>query len=410
MAERDTTRQILVPKAALNAVYRPYLTAAQPTQIFFGGAGSGKSVFLAGRSVLDALCGRNTLILRQVARTLRHSCVNEVEKAIGRFNQQESFLHNKAEMSFHCLSSGAQILFAGLDDAEKVKSLTPRQGALTDIWVEEATQCRGQDIKQLEKRLRGLSPFPKRLTLSFNPVSRAHWLYGRYFQDWQEGQRVLETPDLLILRTTHEDNAFLTEGDHAALLKEGDSYFHRVYTLGEWGERSGLIFERWRVEDLGALTSQADHLRFGLDFGYAADPCAAVKLHLCRDRIYVLDELYLHGLSNEALAAHLLRFCGGQPLVCDSAEPKSIAELRRCGVQALAARKGPDSVRYGLQWMGRHELVVDFRCRNFLRELQSYRWRQDSGGAALPIPEGPDHLMDAARYALEGDSLQRFAR
>jgi len=404
-------RAISVPQDSFNACYLPCLSAQQRHQIFFGGAGSGKSVFLASRCALDALTGRNTLIARQVARTLRNSTFNEISKAIARFGLKPHFEVNKAEMSIDCLSSGAQILFAGLDDVEKIKSLTPRRGVLTDIWVEEATECRYSDIKQLEKRLRGNSPHKKRLTMSFNPVSRSHWIYKAYFTGWGEGQRQALSDDLLILRTTHEDNRFLTQDDRRALEGEQDAYFHQVYTRGEWGEQAGAIIKNWRADDLSALKKTADKLRFGLDFGFVSDPCAVIKLHLDSDRrrIYILEELYLRGLSNEALAARLKPLCGNALIVCDSAEPKSIAELRRYGVKALASKKGPDSVRYGLQWLQRHEIICDHSCYHFMEELENYRWRQDKGGGQLPQPEGPDHLMDALRYALEADSGEKFA-
>lgn len=404
-------RRIIIPPGAFNQCYRPCLSAGQFRQIYFGGAGSGKSVFLAGRAALDALTGRNTLIVRQVARTLRHSCFNEVQKAAHRLGIADHFSLNRSDLSLTCRDNGAQILFLGLDDTEKIKSLTPQRGALTDIWMEEATECRYEDMKQLEKRLRGYSPHKKRLTMSFNPVSRGHWIYRHFFTGWQEGQRELVEDELLILRTTYRDNRFLTEDDRRNYESERDEYFRRVYTLGEWGEQAGAILPNWHAEDLSELKKNADRLRHGLDFGYAADPAAAIRLHadIGRGRIYVLAELREKGLSNEALARRLQDFCGGHPIICDSAEPKSIAELRRRGVAAIPARKGPDSLRHGLRFLQGMEIIVDHGCVNMMEELESYRWRKGADGSSLPIPQGEDHLLDAMRYALEGDSLLHMA-
>ncbi len=404
-------RRIIIPPEAFNACYLPHLGAQQFRQIYFGGAGSGKSVFLAGRAALDALCGRNTLIVRQVARTLRHSCFNEVQKAVLRFGLVDHFAVSRSDLCLTCRGSGAQILFLGLDDTEKIKSLTPARGALTDIWMEEATECRYEDMKQLEKRLRGHSPHKKRLTMSFNPVSRGHWIYRNFFMGWQEGQRELAEEELLILKTTYRDNRFLTEDDRRNYESEQDDYFRRVYTLGEWGEIAGAVLPRWRSEDLSGLKPCADRLRFGLDFGYARDPAAAVKLHIdtARGRVYVLEELREKGLSNEQLARRLAGFAGRHPLTCDSAEPKSIAELRRHGIMAMPARKGPDSLRHGLRWLQGMEIIVDHACVNMMEELEGYRWRKDAAGNSLPIPQGEDHLIDAMRYALEGDSLGSVA-
>lgn len=405
-------RRIVVPRDAFNACYLPWLDARQARQVFFGGAGSGKSVFLAGRAVLDALTGRNTLVVRRVARTLRGSCYNEVRKAAQRLGVLRHFRESRTEMSFTCRHNGAQILFLGLDDVEKIKSLTPRSGPLTDIWMEEATECRYHDLKQLEKRLRGRSRHKKRLTMSFNPVSRGHWLYREYFAGWQEGARLYKDDDLLIVRTTHRDNRFLSDDDRRAYEAERDPYYHRVYTLGEWGELSGQVFCGWHAEDLSGLAARADQLRIGLDFGFSQDPAAAVRLHLDRKRgrVYVLDELYLRGLSNARLAERLRAFAGDHPIVCDSAEPKSIAELRSLGLRALAAQKGPDSLRHGIRFLQGLEIIVDRRCTHTMAELQSYRWRQDASGGCLPTPEGDDHLIDAMRYALEQDSRRQRAQ
>ncbi len=405
-------RRLIVPAHAFNACYIKHLTAPQRYQIFFGGAGSGKSVFVADRCMLDALCGRSTLVVRQVARTLRNSCYNQIAKSIVRFRAQEHFRMNRTEMSMTCTYSGAQILFTGLDDTEKVKSITPESGVLTDIWVEEATETRQEDIRQMEKRLRGLSRHRKRLTMTFNPVTRGHWIYRRFFDGFGDDRNELVTEDLLILRTTYRDNRFLTNDDRRSYEGESDRYFRQVYTLGQWGETGEAIFTRWRAEDLSGISRTADTLRCGLDFGFANDPSAAVLVHYDRahKRVYVLKEMCLRGLTNDLLADRLRAFASKVPVTCDSAEPKSIAELRRLGIPAHPARKGPDSVLHGIQWLMQHELVVDTRCTHMQQELMSYRWRRDARGDALPIPEaGEDHLMDSLRYALEGDRLANWA-
>ena len=409
--EKPGSPRLMVPASAFNACYLPFMQAQQRTQIFYGGAGSGKSVFLATRCVLDAMTGRNTLVVRQVARTLRASCFAEAQKSIARFGLGGLFRVNKSEMSVNCLTNGAQILFLGLDDAEKVKSITPARGALTDIWAEEATECAYPDIKQLEKRLRGLSPHKKRLTLSFNPVSRGHWLYRTYFGEFPDDKGLLEAENLLILRTTYRDNRFLTGDDREALEGEKDPYFRQVYTQGSWGQLGGAVLSNWRAGG-PPVELQREKLRCGVDFGFAGDPAAAVRaLYDSKRRvIYILEELYEKGLTNDRLAEKLKPFSDGLPLVCDSAEPKSIAELRRYGLYTLPARKGPDSLTHGLQWLMQQEIVVSPRCPRFRDELLGYRWKPDGMGGVLNRPEGEDHLIDALRYAMEGDSGSKAAR
>ncbi len=402
--------RLTVPASAFNACYLPHLLAPQRTQIFFGGAGSGKSVFLAGRCALDAMAGRSTLVVRKVARTLRSSCFAEIGKGIERFGLSGAFTLRREDMTVTCGASGAQILLCGLDDVEKVKSITPQRGALTDVWVEEATEVALRDVKQLDKRLRGQSPHPKRLTLSFNPVSRAHWLYREYFADFPEDKGILVIPDLLILRTTHRDNRFLTPGDREALEGERDGYFRQVYTLGEWGEAGGTVLTGWKVGE-PPRDFPREELRCGVDFGFSQDPCAAVLLRYDarHRRIYALSEICERGLTNDRLAAKLRDMAGNIPVHCDSAEPKSIAELRQCGIHALPARKGPDSLAHGLRWLMGQEIVISPRCFNLREELMGYRWKPDGQGGYLPLPEGADHLIDAMRYALEGDAAHRSA-
>ena len=197
-------------------------------------------------------------------------------------------------MLITCNLNGSQILFSGLDDSEKIKSITPANGVLTDIWIEEATETSYDDFKQLEKRLRGESRHAKRITLSFNPVYKEHWIFRQFFGNWQDGTNEYHDDGLSILKTTYKDNRFLTYEDRRALENEQDEYYREVYSLGNWGVLGDVIFRNWRSEDLSEMKKTADKLYFGLDFGFSSDPCAVVKLHYdkANKRIYVLDEIY----------------------------------------------------------------------------------------------------------------------
>ena len=190
-------------RVQVNKKYIPYLVKDKPrTQIFFGGASSGKSVFLSQRTVLDVLRGgRNYLVVRNVAKTLRASAFTEITKVIREAGLSLFFKINKGGMVITCYN-GYQILFAGLDDVEKLKSMTPEKGVLTDIWLEEATEMAESDVKQLYKRLRGTSTHYKRVTLSFNPILKTHWIYKRYFSAWTDSSKKHEDPDVCILKTT----------------------------------------------------------------------------------------------------------------------------------------------------------------------------------------------------------------
>lgn len=396
-----------IDRNVFNDAYLPYLFEDGPrTQIFFGGSSSGKSVFLAQRAVLDvAAGGRNYLICRNVARTIRNSTFNEIQKAINNFKLRDFFKINKSEMTITCLN-GYQILFAGLDDPEKIKSITPAKGVITDIWVEEATETDRAAVKQLDKRLRGESQKSKRLILSFNPILQDHWIHEEYFDGWDDSKNVLQDRDRLILKTTYKNNKFLAEDDICALENETDEYYYNVYTLGNWGVLGSVIFKNWRTEDLSEIREVFDNFRNGLDFGYAKDPAAVPHTAYIpkKNQIYVLDEIYETELTNDVLAERILNMIGKQLVTADSAEPKSIAELRNMGVNVRGAKKGKDSVNFGIQWLQRQEIIVDVRCQNMVNELKKYKWKEDAAGNPLPIPVDKDnHLIDALRYAYESD-------
>jgi phage terminase large subunit len=404
------TLKLKVEPSAFNSVYRPYFTDDHRIQIFFGGSSSGKSYFLGQRVVLDTIRGRNTLVLRNVARTIRSSCWNEIIKAIARMGLKEYFQVGASEMIIRCKINGSQILFAGLDDVEKIKSITPEEGPLTDLWIEEATEIDYKDYKQLEKRLRGRSQFTKRVTLSFNPIYKDHWLFKEFFGGWDDSKREYRDETLSILKTTYKDNRFLNPDDIRALETERDEYYRNVYTLGNWGVLGDVIFRNWCTSDLSAFNT--DKPLFGLDFGFSSDPAASVKVHYDRagKKIYILDELHEKGMTNSQLAETLKPWVGGHYITCDSSEPKSIKELQNLGIRAIGAKKGPDSIMHGIQWLQGHELIVDVKCQHTKNELQLYQWRKDKDGQSMRVPEDRNnHLIDALRYCLEHESTARYA-
>jgi len=224
--------EIEVQSNSYNLVYRPFFGDERRLQIFFGGSSSGKSYFIAQRAVLDLMDGRNYLVCRSVARTIRESCWNEVSKAIIRMGLRDYFRMGQSDLRITCLHNGSQMIFAGLDDVEKIKSITPAVGVITDIWMEEATEIARRDYKQLEKRLRGRAVHPKRMTLSFNPISKEHWIFKEFFGRWDDTKTLYEDEQMFILKTTYKDNRFLMPEDIYSLLHEKDEYYRDVYTLG----------------------------------------------------------------------------------------------------------------------------------------------------------------------------------
>lgn len=379
-------------------------------QIYFGGSSSGKSFSLAQRTVLDVLGGkRNYLVVRNVQSTIRRSCLNEITKAINSFKLSEYFSINKTDMVITCNLNNKQILFCGLDDVEKVKSITPIDGVITDIWVEEATECEKSDIKQLDKRLRGRSEVIKRLTLSFNPILKDHWIYEEYFGIWEDNKQFIEKDNMSILKTTYKDNRFLTPDDVAALENETDKYYYEVYTLGNWGVLGAVIFKNWRVEDFSDIEKTFDNYRNGIDWGFAEDPFAYIRPHYdkTRKRLYICDEIEAIDLLNSQSAPMVKEKAGREKVICDSAEPKSVAEYRTLGVNAKGAKKGPGSIEYGIKFLQGLEIIIHPRCKNFRTEISKYKYKEDKNGKVLPVPVDKDnHLIDALRYGMEDDMKQ----
>ena len=391
----------------VNDVYIPYLNKQQRTQIYYGGSSSGKSFFLAQKAVMDNMQGANYLIVRNVAQTLRHSAFNEITKAIyallGAQKAQEIYNINKTDMAITCKLNRKQILFAGLDNVEKLKSITPINGVIEKIWIEEATETAYDAYKQLTKRLRGISNISKSVILSFNPILKEHWIYKEFFKKWQDDKTSYEDEKLCILKTTYKDNKFLTQADIASLEDETDPYFKEVYTYGNWGILGNVIYKNWRMADLSAIKSKFDNIYNGLDFGYT-NPNAFVRCHvdMKQRKIYIFDELYKRGQSFESLAYDIREKIGSQYVTCDNEDGRAINELCNNGVRALPARKGADSVLYGIKWLQKFEIIIDISCQNFKNEIQAYHWQEDKNGNAIERPvKQLDHLLDALRYATE---------
>lgn len=395
-------------KVKVNPAYLPYFNKPQFLQIFFGGSSSGKSYFLTDKIVVDVLNGVNWLCCRNVGKTIRNSVFNEITKSINSMGVKKYFSINKSDMVITCKLNNKQILFCGLDDPEKVKSITPIEGVLERIFIEEATETKRDAYMQLKKRLRGKSNHSKHIFLAFNPILKSHWIYKEFFGGWVDDKNVYEDDKTLIVKTTYKDNIFLTPEDRALLEDETDPYFYNVYTLGNWGVLGNVIFKNWRVEDLSDRIAQFDNIYCGCDFGYSVDENALIKVHLDKKRrkIYIFDEWYQAGMSDDELARVCKQFFGTQLVACDSSEPKTIDYLALNNVNAYPVKKGADSINRGIRFIQGYEIIIDVRCQNFKNEIECYHWQEDKYGVAMAKPvDERNHLLDALRYSLENEML-----
>lgn len=230
-----------------NAFNRAYLPLLQNDEsrylVLYGGAGSGKSVFAAQRLLVRLMerPGRNLLVARAVAATHRDSTYALFRQVISRWGLEGLFRYTEGDLRITC-KNGNAVIFKGLDDPEKLKSVTFPRGELTDVWIEEASELTEAQFNQLDLRLRGRGE-RKQITLTFNPVSSMHWLKGRFFDR--------EDPRAVVLKTTYKDNAFLDQ-DYIRTLegyRESDPYFYQVYCLGEWGVLGRSVFHVQKVAE-----------------------------------------------------------------------------------------------------------------------------------------------------------------
>lgn len=402
--------EVNISPKVFNPAYLPYLRSPTRYQIFYGGSSSGKSRFVAQRTILDIMEGdRNYLLIRNTASTIRTSMFAELQQVIQAWDVAHLFTVNKSEMSITC-HNGCQALSKGLDDVEKIKSILPKSGVITDIWGEETTEFKEDDLRQLERRLRGAAKVPKRFTMTFNPILRSHWIYKRFFSGvFADNDTEYRDDSLSILKTTYKDNRFLATEDRQVLENETDPYWRDVYTLGNWGVLGDIIFKNWSVAD-NVEQDHFDNYRNGIDFGYGADPFAFNRSHYdaMRGVIYITHELHEAKQTNQMIAERVGPIIGKEVVTCDSAEPKSVQELVAAGINAQGAVKGKDSINFGVQWLQQQEIVIDRQCQHTINEFELYQWQKNKDGESLPVPvKRNDHHIDAIRYSYERDMLSR---
>lgn len=224
-----------------NDVYLPFLDNTDRYLVFYGGGSSGKSYFIAQRYIYKLIHPKrcNLLVVRQTGDTNRRSTFPLLKQVISNWNLSEHFKVNESDMRIRCKLTGNEVAFAGLDDVEKIKSITFENGELTDIWCEEATEMQEADVNQLKVRLRG-GKSKKQIVLSFNPINIQHWI-KRHF---------IDSGLATVCFSTYKDNKFLTDDDRKALedLKYTDEYTYEVYALGKWGILGKTVFNARAIQ------------------------------------------------------------------------------------------------------------------------------------------------------------------
>ena len=286
-----------------------------------------------------------------------------------------------------------------------ITSITVEVGHLCWCWFEEAFQVMNEDdFNKIDMSIRGELPkgYFKQITLTFNPWSEKHWLKKRFF----------DNPDknTLAITTNYTCNEFLGDDDRDIFntMKEKNIRRYKIEGLGEWGIAEGLVYENFEViefdpKEVSKRPGVTSH--FGLDFGYTNDPTAFIALLVDKINfeIYVFDEIYKKAMTNKDIYSEInYKGYSKEKIIADSAEPKSIEELRRLGLKRIrAARKGPDSILFGIQKLQDYKIYVHPKCENYIVEINNYVWDTKDGKIMNKPIDDYNHLMDAKRYATE---------
>lgn len=357
----------------------------------------------------------NILVVRRVYNTLRDSCYAELCWAIRRLGLEKWFDCKSSPLEITYKPTGQKIYFRGLDDPLKITSITVTRGCLCWLWIEEAYEIENEkDFDMLNESIRGAVPegLFKQITITLNPWNERHWIKTRFFD-------VKGDKDILAKSTNYMCNEWLDEADKKVFedMKKSNPRRYQVAGLGNWGITEGLVYENWEEKrfSVKTLIKKRPDIKavFGLDFGYTNDETALFcgLADIDKKELFVFDEIYKKGLSNEDIFREISKKGYVKERIrADSSEPKSIERLRQLGlINIRGARKGPDSVNNGIDYLSDYKIYILPKCKGFLKEICNYAWEKDKFGERINVPcDKFNHLMDAMRYAMEELAVGRL--
>lgn len=398
-------------KAVVGDGYKPFWNFKGRYRVCKGSRASKKSKTTALNIITRMMQypEANTLVIRKVFRTLKDSCFAELKWAIYRLGVAEWWEIKESPLEMTYKPTGQKIYFRGLDDPLKISSITVSVGFLCWCWVEEAYEITNEaSFDTLDESIRGAIPEEtglfQQITLTFNPWNEKHWIKKRFFD-------APPSPDILAMTTNFMCNEWLDEADKRVFetMRINNPRRFKVAGLGDWGIVEGVVYDNWEekafsIDEVRKLAGVRS--AFGLDFGYTNDPSALFcgLVDKTAKTIWIFDELYGQGLSNKAIYSKISEMgYAKEKIKADSAEPKSIDELRDLGLVHISpARKGKDSINNGIQFIQDYHIIVHPRCVNFITEISNYTWAEDKTGKKINVPiDDFNHLMDAMRYGLE---------
>ncbi len=390
-----------------------------------GGRGSCKSSFVSLEIVngimQDPTGHSNAIVFRLVAGTMRESVFAQISWAIDTLEVNHLWKGRVSPMGWEYVPTGAQIIFRGLDDAMKLKSIKPRKGTFRFVWFEEFAELPGPNFLRnvMQSVQRGGDSFT--VFRSFNPPMSANNWANVYIQEPDERAVTLATDYTMIPRSWLGE-AFIYEAERLRDLNP-TAYEHEY--LGKPTGTGGEVFLHLEIREItDQEIKNMGYVYYGLDFGFAVDPVCFMRVAYDnkKDTIFFLDEIYKRGMSNRSIAGAIkekgydrseevyVSHFGWEPpqkrrntIICDCAEPKSIADLQQEGLMAIACHKEPGCVEYRIKWLQHRRIVIDpKRTPNAYREFVNYSYEMDKDGNFISrLPDKENHSIDAVAYALD---------
>jgi phage terminase large subunit len=379
----------------VNDKYMPLFNDEKRIEVLYGGAGSGKSHFVAQKILIRILLAisrglkHRILALRKTQPAVRHSVFELFKHYINAWGIKADVKESTMDINF---IGGSQIKCAGLDDPDKIKSFE----GMTSAWLEEATEFNPMDLTQIDFRLRGESPLRKQIYLSFNPVNELSWLNKRFCENVDENATVVQS--------NFEDNRFLDEEyiERLRSYKDMDENLWRIYGLGEWGILENLIYSNYEIiNELSRWPDEFDEVIYGLDHGYNS-PAALVEVGILDEEIYLRELLYESKLQPQALIERMrdLDVSEYSYIYPDVSRPEINDQIYDAGFNIARKEDVKNNVKSGLDFLKTRKPKIHGASDNLIKEIRSYKYKEDRDGNVLEEPvKAFDHLMDAVRYA-----------
>lgn len=375
--------------------------------IFKGGRGSCKSSFISIAIILLMVQKDNKdkhcVVFRKTANTLRDSVFSQMQFAITSLGLDKYFTYTVSPMKITFIKTGQTIIFRGVDDKMKLKSLKAPFGYFGITWLEECDTFSGmEEIRSiLQSSMRGGNDFW--CFMSYNPPQSISNFMNKESLILRK-DRIVHSSDYRTVPKEWLGEQFFNEAEH---LKEINYHAYEHEYLGIPNGNGGNVFEYLEIRTItDEEISHMDRIYSGVDWGFFPDPFAYIRLAYdhARETIYLLDELYVNKWSNAKTGQWIIdKGYTDYEITCDSAEPKSINDYRDMGIPARGAIKGAGSIEYSFKWLQVRKIVIDpTRTPNAYKEFVNYEYERDKDGNVISgYPDEGNHLVDAVRYSLE---------